>query len=283
MDHMHDSEESNCASDISSGLCAPPATPTYCSSLHIHPDRNRQLDEETVNALDEAQIHTDKQTEADPAIDGGPTEEDPNQDGELTAEDTDEESTRHLRDILQSFNDSDSPYFVIPMDRGKVSGPGKMTDRVPELEPIQAALYKLPPQDEKIIEDYLEKMREAYLELANNPHRDRFGDEENAYYFGHLDEVDRAILGMAESNVWLIWGLLLTWATLITTLEDTRARSFKSRRARELVDSLKNANGGDFVSSPGDCVVGTTGRQHREVSECSICLENFARSKRITV
>lgn len=256
MEHTPDSNELDSPAESSSGSYTPPGTPPPLSSGSFTPPgtppplspsnplflRNQQL----------VEYHVD---------------------GESMEEDPEEESRRQLRDMIQNFENSDEPYLMLQVDGERVLAPGETSEDAINPDRIQAALQTLAPEDEETVVDFFNRMKDAYLELVNNPQRDRFNAEEDSYYLHDLPEIRLILGGIDGSDAQLLAGLLSSWMSLIHTLANARRR----RRVQELLDSMTNPTASQLSSLTADCLAGGS------LSECSICLDDFFDNKRIIV
>ncbi|EFP92329.1 uncharacterized protein PGTG_18003 [Puccinia graminis f. sp. tritici CRL 75-36-700-3] len=228
---------------LSAGSFTPPGTPPPLSPSHPLFVRNQQMIE-------------------DSDVDGESMEEDP-----------EEESRRQIRDMIQNFDDSDEPYLLFQVDGERVLAPGETSEGAINPDRIQAALQNLAPEDEETVVAFFNKMKDAYLELVNNPQRDRFNAEEDSYYLHDLPKIGLILRAIDGSDAQLLADLLLSWMTLIQNVASARRR----RRVQELLDCMTNPTPSQLSSLGADSLTGVS------LSECSICLDDFFDNKRIVV
>ncbi|EFP84982.1 uncharacterized protein PGTG_11151 [Puccinia graminis f. sp. tritici CRL 75-36-700-3] len=248
-------------------------------------EEERNIDPpEDVHNLDGEPMEEDLSDQDERTLDGEPIEEDATLDDQPRQEGYNEEETQQLRELLHNFQNSSERYVFIPMDARRILLSGeKHYGTSSQAEEVEAALDSLTPQDQAIIEDYIEKMGRAYLDLARDPRRDKFDSDEISFYFRHGAVVDLILEQMEDSAYTLLEPLIRHWEALVHDLNDARAVTFRKRKVQELLDMLINFTPAELALMPPDGPAYDFQSKHRAPSKCSVCLDDFSESELLAV
>ncbi|KAA1099344.1 hypothetical protein PGT21_004141 [Puccinia graminis f. sp. tritici] len=180
-----------------------------------------------------------------------------------------------IREVVYNFiatiNSSASPINIDAQAERILQASGMCDDPI-NFQEVERVLQDLTPEDRLAFERLFTNMREAYLELANNPDRDCFSEAEYARYFGDLEQVDLVLEGpnMEKSDVEIVEHLLDQGFSIMSVMEKSRQRSFGERNIQALLENVTP----DALA---------TNDRDDENPQCLICREDFLESNLVVV
>ncbi|KAA1092525.1 hypothetical protein PGT21_006127 [Puccinia graminis f. sp. tritici] len=153
----------------------------------------------------------------------------------------------------------------------QASAPEQPTQlRLPDfgnLDPIQEVLESLIPEQQAILQGFFTNMNNAFLELANDPHRPPFTAEEILQHFGDVQEVDDTMEALDSFNRARLEEFISDLEGALIRLNSQPRRSpERVQQVSDLLDRLSNDPIASSLSSDNP---------DNDACKCSICLAYY--------